>query len=45
MKLKAIKNRRERLNITAKSLEIEESGNMSITDLLDTMHRYRVRHN
>ena len=45
MKLKAIKNTREKLNITVKSLGIEEPGNMSITDLLGTMRRYRVKHN
>ena len=45
MKLQPIKNTREKLNITAKILGIEEPGNMSITDLVDTMHRYRVKHN
>ena len=45
MKLKAIKKTTEKLNITAKSLGIEEPGNMSITDLVDTMCRYRVKHN
>ena len=45
MKLQPIKNTREKLNITAKSLGIEEPGNMSITDLVDTIHRHRVKHN
>ena len=45
MKLKAIKNTREKLNIAAKNLGIKEPSNMSITDLLDTMRRYKVKHN
>ena len=45
MKLKAIKNMRERLNIAAKELGIKKPGDISITDLLDTMNRYGVRRN
>ena len=42
MKLKAVKNTREKLNVTAKNLGIKKPSNMSVTDLLDTMYRYRV---
>ena len=45
MKIKAAKNTREKLNITAKNLGINKTGNLSITDLLDTMHRYRIKRN
>ena len=45
MKLKAVKKTREKLNITAKNLGIKKPGNMSITDLLDTMYRCRVKRN
>ena len=40
MKLKTIKNTREKLNIAAKSFSIKKPSNMSMTDLLDTMRRY-----
>ena len=43
MKLKAVKNTREKLNVTAKHLGIKKPSNMSVTDLLDTMYRYRVK--
>ena len=43
MKLKAVKNTREKLNVTAKNLGIKKPSNMSVTDLLDTMYRYRVK--
>ena len=45
MKPKALKNTRDKLNITAKNLGIKKPGNMSITDLLDTMYRCRVKCN
>ena len=45
MKPKALKNTRDKLNITAKNLGIKKPGNMSITDLLDTMQRCRVQRN
>ena len=45
MKPKALKNTRDKLNITAKNLGIKKPGNMSITDLLDTMYRCRVQRN
>ena len=45
MKLKAIKNTKKRLNIAEKELGIKKPGDMSITDLLGTMHRYGVRRN
>ena len=45
MKLKAVKNTREKLNITAKNFGIKKPTNMSITDLLNTMYRYRVKCN
>ena len=45
MKLTAIKNTREKLNITAKNLGMKDPGNMNIKDLLDTMHRYKVKNN
>lgn len=44
MKIKGIRNMREKLNITAKKLGIKEPGNMNITELLDTIYRYRARH-
>ena len=37
MKLKAVKNTREKLNIKAKNFGIKKPTNMSITDLLNTM--------
>ena len=40
MKIKGIRNMREKLNITAKKLGIKEPGNMNITELLDTIYRY-----
>ena len=45
MRLTAIRNTREKLNIAAKTLGIKEPGKMSITDLLEAMHRYRVKCN
>ena len=45
MKIKAAKNTREKLNITAKNLGINKTGNLSITDSLDIMHRYRIKRN
>ena len=45
MKLKAAKNTRENLNITAKNLGIKKPSNMIITDLLDTIYRYRIKRN
>ena len=45
MKLKAVKNTREKLNIKAKNFGIKKPTNMSITDLLNTMYRYRVKRN
>ena len=43
--LTAIKNMREKLNITSKNLGIKEPGNMNITNLLDTIRRYKTKHN
>ena len=45
MNLTAIKNMREKLNITAKNLGIKEPSNMNITNLLDTIRRYNTKHN
>ena len=45
MRLTAIRNTQEKLNIAAKTLGIKEPGKMSITDLLEAMHRYRVKCN
>ena len=45
MRLTVIRSTREKLNIAAKTLGIKEPGKMSITDLLEAMHRYRVKCN
>ena len=45
MKLKAAKNTRENLNITAKNLGIKKPSNMIITDLLDTIYKYQIKRN
>ena len=45
MNLTAIKNMREKLNITTKNLGIKEPSNMNITNLLDTIRRYKTKHN
>ena len=45
MNLTDIKNMREKLNITTKNLGIKEPSNMNITNLLDTIRRYKTKHN
>ena len=45
MRLTVIRNTHEKLYIAAKTLAIKEPGKMSITDLLEAMHRYRAKCN